>query len=163
MVNVYELYLKEKLGGYAMIIKNIAAIYSMIIGISMIGMWTILFITSSIPEISTEPIRIGMHIFAEATTGVILILGAFGLLRNKKWGFNMYLISMGLLLYTLLASPGYYAEKGDMMFVGMFLIILILTIIFVIISFVKKEEFKHNVKKNIKNRGRDLNPKIHVK
>lgn len=125
-------------------IKNIVAIYSIIIGISIIGMWTMFYITGSIPEINNEPIRIGMHIIAEIATGIVLFVGAFGLLNNKKWGFNIYLISIGMLLYTLLASPGYYADKGDLIFVGMFVIMLIITLIFVIISFIKNKEFTYN-------------------
>ena len=82
-------------------IKTMAAIYSILIGVSIIGMWTILYITGSIPEFDTEPMRIGMHLVAEIATGIILILGAYGLLNNKRWGYNVDLISMGMLIYTL--------------------------------------------------------------
>jgi len=51
-----------------------AAIYSILVGVSIIGMWTILYINGSIPEFDTEPIRIGIHLVAEITTGIILIL-----------------------------------------------------------------------------------------
>jgi peptidoglycan/LPS O-acetylase OafA/YrhL len=122
-------------------IKTMAAIYSILVGVSIIGIWTILYITSSIPEFDTEPMRIGMHLVAEIATGIILILGAYGLLRNKRWGYNIYLISMGMLIYTLLVSPGYYAEKGNYLFVGMFAIILFFTMMFMVFSFVKQKEF----------------------
>jgi len=121
--------------------KNMAAIYSILVGVSIIGIWTILLITDSIPEFDTEPKRIGMHLVAEIATGIILILGAYGLLSNKRWGYNVYLISMGMLIYTLLASPGYYAEKGNYLFVGMFAIILFFSMMFMVFSFVKQEEF----------------------
>ena len=129
--------------------KTMAAIYSILVGVSIIGMWTILYINGSIPEIDTEPIRIGMHLVAEIATGIILILGAYGLLSNKRWGYNMYLISMGMLIYTLLASPGYYAEKGNYLFVGMFAIILFFSIMFLVLSFIRQEAFRSS--KKIKN------------
>ena len=122
-------------------IKTMAAIYSILIGVSIIGMWAILYITGSIPEFDTEPMQIGMHLVAEIATGIILILGAYSLLRNKRWGYNIYLISMGMLIYTLLVSPGYYAEKGNYLFVGMFAIILFFSMMFIVFSFVKQEEF----------------------
>ena len=125
-------------------IKPIAVIYSFIIGSSMIGMWTMFLITDSIPELDTEPLRIGMHMFAELATGVTLLIGAIGIQTKKTWGYSMYLISLGMLLYTLIASPGYYADKGDILFVGMFLILLIITIIVAVMAFVKKEDFKPN-------------------
>ena len=112
-------------------------------------MWTLLYITGSIPEFDTEPIRIGMHLVAEIATGIILILVAYGLLNNKKWGYNIYLISMGMLIYTLIVSPGYYAEKGNYFFVSMFAIMLFFTIMFVVISLIKNGEFKSE--KSIKN------------
>ena len=122
-------------------IKTMAATYSILIGVSIIGMWTILYIIGSIPEFDKEPIRIGMHLFAEIAAGIILILGAYGLLSNKRWGYNIYLISMGMLIYTLLVSPGYYAEKGNYLFVAMFAIILFFSIVFMVFSFTKPEEF----------------------
>jgi len=131
-------------------IKTVTAIYAILIGASIIGMWTMLYVTGSIPEFNTEPIRIGMHIIAEITTGIILIFGAYGLLNNRKWGYNIYLISMGMLIYTLIVSPGYYAEKGNYFFVGMFAIILFFTIMFVVTSLIKNGEFKLN--KSIKSK-----------
>ena len=130
-------------------IKTVTAIYAILIGVSIIGMWTLLYITGSIPEFDTEPIRIGMHLVAEIATGIILILGAYGLLNNKKWGYNIYLISMGMLIYTLIVSPGYYAEKVNYFFVSMFAIMLFFTIMFVVISLIKNGEFKSE--KSIKN------------
>jgi len=131
-------------------IKTIVTTYAILIGVSIIGIWITLYVTGSIPEFDTEPIRIGMHMIAEITTGIILILGAYGLLNNKKWGYNVYLISMGMLIYTLIVSPGYYAEKSNYFFVGMFTIILLFTIIFVVASLIKNEEFKPN--KSIKSK-----------
>ena len=130
-------------------VKTVIAIYAILISVSIIGMWTMLYITGSIPEFDTEPIRIGMHLVVELATGIILILGAYGLLNNKKWGYNIYLISMGMLIYTLIVSSGYYAEKGNYFFVGMFAIMLFFTIMLVVASLIKNGEFKSN--KSIKN------------
>ena len=38
--------------------RRIAAVYSIFIGVSMIGMWTVLLGTGQVPEINTEPINI---------------------------------------------------------------------------------------------------------
>jgi hypothetical protein len=46
-----------------------------------------------------------------------------------------------MLIYTLLVSPGYYAEKGEFIFVIMFAIILFFSMMFMVFSFVKQEEF----------------------
>ena len=68
-------------------VKKIAAVYSIIVGISMIGMWTVFYVTGGIPEINAEPAKIIMHLIAEFVTAASLILGGFGLISNRKWGF----------------------------------------------------------------------------
>jgi len=49
---------------------------------------------------------------------------------------------MGMLLYTVIVSAGYYAEKGDIIMIGMFTIFQLLTVIFIGLSFYKYKEFK---------------------
>ena len=121
--------------------KNLAATYSMLVGISMIAMWTSFYFANAIPELKTEPIRIGLHITAEIATGVSLIIGAFRLYKNREWGVKAFLVSMGMLLYTSIVSPGYYAERGVMEFVLIFAILIIVSVAFVILSFIKTREF----------------------
>ncbi|GAI87843.1 unnamed protein product, partial [marine sediment metagenome] len=37
-----------------------------------------------------------------------------------------YLLSMGMLIYTLIVSPGYYIQSGDFIFVAMFAVYIII-------------------------------------
>ena len=123
-------------------VKKIAAVYSIIVGASMIGMWTVFYVIGEIPEINTEPAKIVMHLIAEFVTAIALILGGIGLISNRKWGFQTYLLSMGMLMYTLIVSPGYYIQSGDFIFVAMFTLFIILAIIFITMSYLKKDEFE---------------------
>jgi hypothetical protein len=50
---------------------------------------------------------------------------------------------MGMLLYTVIVSAGYYANLGDITIVGMFILFQILTIIFIFLTFYKYREFKN--------------------
>lgn len=119
-----------------------AATYSILVGISMIGLWTMLFLNNEIPEISSTPIAISMHIAAEMVTAILLIFSGIGLLFKKIWGLQTYMFSMGMLVYTLIQSPGYYAEKGEWAFVVMFAVIISIALFFVTLSFLKRDEFK---------------------
>ena len=123
-------------------IRKIAAIYSIIIGIAMIGMWFSLIAANQVPEINTEPIRITYHLIGEFLTASILLIGGFGLFTNRGWGFHVFLIAMGMLLYTVIVSAGYYGQLGDMIMVGMFTIFQVLTVLFIGLSFYKWKEFK---------------------
>ena len=109
--------------------KKAAAIYSILVGISMLGMWTMFYATGSIPELETEPARIYMHLAAEAATALALLAAGAGLLAQKKWGLPVYFLATGALLYTLIQSPGYYLHLGEAGFVLMFALLLALTLL----------------------------------
>jgi hypothetical protein len=106
-----------------------AAIFAIVVGAGMIGLWTFLCVSRQIPELETEPLRIGFHITAEIATAVALIIGGLGLLTDQTWGQPAILVSLGMLLYTVIVSPGYYAQKGVWAFVGMFAILLVLALV----------------------------------
>ena len=123
-------------------IKKISAIYTILIGISIIMLWTMLITTNQVIEIETETMRITYHIVAEILTAAMLIIAGVGLLTKQKWGFELYLISLGMLFYTVIASAGYYVEKDDISMTIMFTILQILTIFFIVLSLYKRKEYK---------------------
>ncbi len=123
---------------------RIAAIYSIVIGLSMLGMWAVFVATGQVPELATEPIRISLHILGEIATALALIAGGYGIWARKKWGLQAYMLSMGMLLYTLIVSPGYYAQKGDIVMTGMFGTFFVLAILFTALSFVKPGDYQGN-------------------
>jgi len=112
-----------------------AALFALVVGVGMIGQWTLSYVSKQIPELQDEPIRIWFHIAAEMVTALCLITSGIGLLAHQKWASHIYLISIGMLFYTAIVSPGYFAQKGQWQWVGIFavLIILGLTSIFLII------------------------------
>ena len=110
-------------------IKKAAATYSIIVGISMFMMWTMFYLTGSIPELTTEPARISFHIVAELSTAVALIAAGFGLLKHKAWSHQVYLLATGALLYTMIQSLGYFMQNGELGFVVIFAVLLLLGLI----------------------------------
>lgn len=121
-------------------IHKVTSIYSAVIGISMIGLWIMLLSTNQVPELATEPYRILAHILAEILTAALLIISAYGLLRRKSWSQQMHPFSQGALLYTLIASPGYYLQTGDLPMVIMFSIILVMNIAFLLLALTRPKE-----------------------
>ena len=106
-----------------------AAIYAIVVGCMMIGQWSRFLITGQVPELKTEPVRILFHLIAEFATACALIVGGVSLLTGSNWGRSLYLLAMGMLLYTLIVSPGYYAHKRVWPLVGMFAVVLIVALI----------------------------------
>jgi hypothetical protein len=110
-------------------------IFAIVVGIGMIGIWSVSYFTNQIPELETEPMRIKFHLAAEFTTAIVLLAAGIGLLTGQNWALDTFLISMGMLLYTVIVSPGYFAQKGQWAYVVMFGVILVLALvsIFVIV------------------------------
>ncbi len=106
-----------------------AAVYAVVVGLGMIGQWAYSLATKQVPELATEPFRIRFHLAAEFVTAIALIVGGLGLLTERSWGQDVYLIAMGMLLYTVIVSPGYFAQKGEWPMVGVFAVVLILALV----------------------------------
>ena len=118
-------------------IKGAAVIYSIAVGIIMMAQWSFFLAFDQVPEFEDEPIRISFHIFAEFLTAVALIAGGLGLYLDKRWVFSLFLVAMGMLSYTIVVSPGYYAERGELAFILMFAVLWLITAILVALALKK--------------------------
>ena len=103
--------------------------YVLIIGLFIMGWWTFSLVIKQVPELTTEPIRISFHLVAEFITAILLVVGGIALLTDMEWGLEVTLISLGMLLYTVIVSPGYFAQSRQWPMVGIFVVILVLTIV----------------------------------
>lgn len=105
------------------------SIFAIVVGIGMTAMWSASYFSKQIPELETEPIRIKFHLAAEFATAIILLIAGIGLITNQNWAVSTYLVAMGMLLYTVIVSPGYFAQKGQWAYVGMFVVIFVLAVL----------------------------------
>jgi hypothetical protein len=106
-----------------------AGVYGIVVGLAMIGQWSISLARNQVPELRTEPIRIKFHIVAELITALASFVGGLGLLLDYSWGLNVYVVAIGMLLYTAIVSPGYFAQKGQWPMMGFFAVVIILALI----------------------------------
>jgi hypothetical protein len=104
------------------------ALFAILVGIGMLIQWTLSYVKGQIPELQTEPIRIKFHIAAEMITAASLLVAGIGLLLTSPWATSLYLIALGMLLYTSVVSPGYFAQQGQWGWLVMFGIIILLGI-----------------------------------
>jgi len=106
----------------------------------MILMWSFFVLAGMIPEFQTTPYSISLHLIGEGTTAILLILGGIGLIKKTKWPLHIHLISMGMLIYTVIVSPGYYLDLGQIYIPILFAVLLIFTVILTILMFIKIEK-----------------------
>jgi hypothetical protein len=105
------------------------AIFAIVVGIGMIGQWAVSYASKQIPELTSEPIRIWFHIAGEMVTAITLIVSGIGLLAVAPWAPTLFFVSIGMLLYTAIVSPGYFAQKGQWIWVLIFGLVITLAII----------------------------------
>lgn len=111
----------------------ISGIYAIIVGIGIIGLWTMLLLTRQVPELKTEPIAIKFHITAEMIMGILSLLSGIFLLIGFSWAPYFFILAMGLVIYAVINSAGYYGQRKQWSFVIMFGIILIVSVCLVIL------------------------------
>ena len=117
-----------------MVLTIISGIYAIVMGIGILGLWTMLLLTKQVPELEIEPVAIKFHIAAESIMGLISILSGIFLLVNLTWAPYIFALAMGLIIYAVINSAGYYGQKKQWTFVIMFGIILCASICFAILD-----------------------------
>ena len=108
---------------------NFPALYAIVVGLLILGQWAFFLITRQVPELKTERVRVLFHIADEFLTAALLIASGVGLLAQQSWAVAIYPVAMGMLLYTIIVSSGYFAQKHVWPMVIMFAVLLVLTAI----------------------------------
>ncbi len=109
--------------------KTVLSVYSITIGVAMIAMWSFFWAMGDIPGMMTRPWEIVMHLTAEFTTAALLIISGIGLAVGMRWANRINVFASGMLVYTLIQSPGYYLERNGMIFVLMFAVCFLITVV----------------------------------
>ena len=109
------------------------AIFGVAVGILMIVMWIVFLATGQVPELESGSVEIVLHVAAELVTAVTLLAGGSAMLMRLSGGRHILLIGFGMLLYTLIVSPGYYVDLGETPMVIMFAVLFAATVAFLAI------------------------------
>ncbi|MFX0041248.1 MAG: hypothetical protein ACFFAB_18075 [Candidatus Heimdallarchaeota archaeon] len=117
-----------------MVLLIISGIYAIVIGLGIIGLWTMLILTNQVPELKSEPIAIKFHITAEIIMGILSLVSGILLLIGLPWAPYFFILAMGLVIYAVINSSGYYGQRKQWLFVIMFGIILIASISLAILN-----------------------------
>jgi hypothetical protein len=114
--------------GRATRVDRLGAGYAVLVGLFMGAFWTASALTGTIPELRTAPLEIGYHLVAELLAPGALLAAGVGRLRGRAWAARLFPVALGMLLYTVVNSAGYDAERGDVAMVGMFAVLTVATL-----------------------------------
>jgi hypothetical protein len=78
-------------------------------------------------------VETGLHLTVEIITAFFLIAAGAGLAARLVWGKEIFLFSMGMLLYSVIQAAGYFAQQQQLTFVGMFAVFAILDVMFTVL------------------------------
>lgn len=114
---------------------NLAGLFYVLNGLSMLIVWPVLITTGGVPELKTQFIYVIFHLAAEFTTAILGITTGVGLLLKKEWSKPLYFLSSGFFLVAgylacayYLFTPGTRSMGMASMLFGINLIIMLLLI-----------------------------------
>jgi hypothetical protein len=94
-------------------------------GVLMIAQWAVSILAGDVPEFQTASWEIAFHLAAEMSTAVLLIMGGIAALRSSTWSKQVLLLGLGMVIYSEIVSPGYFAQLNQWAFVVMFIVLLV--------------------------------------
>lgn len=103
------------------------AAYSVIVGVFMMGFWGLL-VARGQAELKERPWDMRLHLAAEFATAILLVSSGIGAFLAVGGLASLAPIALGMLLYTTINSPGFYAGKRNRPMVAMFAILMIATL-----------------------------------
>ncbi len=121
--------------------KRIIAFYSLIMGLAVLGIWTMLLTSGTIPEGKTE---LGFHLYAEFALAIILLVSGIMLLKGKPFAVETNMGGLGMLVYSTLNAAGYYGERGDKTAMTLFVTLFILTVVAICGHYIKSRSLTRN-------------------
>jgi hypothetical protein len=110
-----------------------SAWYGIVVSVIICCQWGFFLATGSVPELDDSSRQIAFHLVAEFLMAVVLFLGSVGLLRGWRRAAAAYLVGAGMVVYSVMNSPGYFAQRGDWALVAMFLVLLVLTVAAIVV------------------------------
>lgn len=115
------------------------SVFAVAVGVLMIVQWAITIISRGVPKPADDPVSgrgffdMLFHWAAEFITAMMLIVSGTGLMLETDWSATLYFVATGMLIYTVINSPGFFAQQRKWPEVAMFMVLLLLAVISLIV------------------------------
>jgi hypothetical protein len=105
------------------------AAYGIVVAVLVAGMWGVSLATGGVPELRTKPWEIRHHLAAEGLLASTLLAGGILTLLGVAAGPPVLLAGLGMTLYSIVNSAGYYVQRRHVPIVTMFVVLFALTVV----------------------------------
>lgn len=110
--------------------RALAAGYAITVGALMATWWLIELRGGALQRGDRTRAEMGFHLAAEFATAAALIAGGIVLLTHQQEA--LALVGLGMLLYTVVQSPGYFVARGERAFAFMFAALQVTTLVVIV-------------------------------
>ena len=104
---------------------TVVAVYCVTVGASMAVWWAVELRNGVLHRGDRSRPEITLHVVAELVTAVVLVAGGVVILTDGAP--SLAFVGLGLLLYAVIQSPGYFLERGERAMVWMFAALVVVT------------------------------------
>jgi hypothetical protein len=106
-------------------VRTAVAWYTIVVGALILGWWAVEVRGGVLRRPDRSRVELTLHLVAEVLTALLLIAGGAVLLGGG--GPAIALVGTGMLLYTVLQSPGYFLARRETAPVVMFVVLQVTT------------------------------------
>ncbi len=101
---------------------RLIALYSLFLGIAILGMWGAILASSALPE---GPVELTFHLISETLMALAALASGILILRGRRYGKMTGVAAHGMVIYSVLNAAGYYAERGERLLPALFILLML--------------------------------------
>jgi hypothetical protein len=105
--------------------RSVVGWYAVVVGLLMTGWWSVELRAGALDRPDRTRAELRLHLVAEFLTAALLVVGGTVLLATD--GTGVVLAALGMLLYTVIQSPGYFLARGERAPVVLFAVLAMTT------------------------------------
>ena len=109
-----------------------AAIFSILMGLMMLGTWAFLLLFNRFPAVRTVPLETGYLLAAELLTSAALMVAGYGVLVHWQWAPALLLVALGELIYCTVRFAGELGQGGSVAGLAFFTSVAVAALVFVV-------------------------------
>ena len=103
--------------------RVVVAAFCLAVALLMLAWWAWSVTHGALRRPDRAPAEIRLHLAAELLTAALLLVGGVVVLAGGSGA--LALVGLGMLLYTVVASPGYFLARGEWPPVVMFAVLFV--------------------------------------
>lgn len=123
--------------------KKLIAIYSIILGCSVLILWMTILLIEGMPEGKWQQV---FHLTSEGIMALACLFSGFSSLRGSPLSDPCLIGSHAMVIYSVLNAAGYYAQNADPAMALLFVVLCFLSVLIIVFIFWQIKKVKNALK-----------------